>query len=66
MGTKLKKNSFLGHLEALRWVLVKCFIGIVIFTIIALVYSNFIFDEILFAPKNIDFISYKLYCSLIN
>lgn len=51
MGTKLKTNSFLGHLEALRWVLVKCFIGIVIFTIIALVYSNFIFDEILFAPK---------------
>ena len=66
MGTKLKKDSFLGHLEVLRWVLVKCFMGIIVFTVIAVIYSSFIFDEILFAPKNIDFISYKWYCSLID
>lgn len=66
MGAKLKKDSFLGHLEVLRWVLVKCFMGIIVFTVIAVIYSSFIFDEILFAPKNIDFISYKWYCSLID
>jgi len=55
-----KKQSFLSHLEALRWAFVRCAIGIIICSAAAFVFSDFIFDEIIFAPKRGDFPTYRL------
>lgn len=56
--------SFLGHLEALRKHLMRIIIAVVIFAFLAFLNKSIIFDQILFAPKNTDFITYKLLCKL--
>lgn len=47
--------SFLDHLEALRWHIIKSVLSIVIFAILAYVFSGFIWDKIIFAPNSNDF-----------
>ncbi|MCB9426176.1 MAG: twin-arginine translocase subunit TatC [Flavobacteriales bacterium] len=59
-----KEMSFLGHLEALRKHLMRIIIAVVIFAFLAFLNKSIIFDQILFAPKNTDFITYKLLCKL--
>lgn len=59
MEKKEKKQSFLSHLEALRWAFVRCSIGIIICSAAAFIFSDFIFDEIIFAPRRGDFPTYK-------
>ena len=64
-----KKNpggemSFLDHLEELRWLLVRSTIAIIVGACVAFAFSGFIFDEIIFAPKSGDFITYRIFCDL--
>lgn len=59
-----KEMSFLGHLEALRKHLMRIIVAVVIFAFLAFLNKSIIFDQILFAPKNTDFITYKLLCKL--
>ena len=49
MNTEKQKGemSFLEHLEVFRWHLVRSFVVVLIFTILAFVYKGFIFDTIL-------------------
>ncbi len=54
--------SFLDHLEELRWHLIRATLAIVIVGTVAFIFKDFIFDEIIFAPANADFISYDLLC----
>jgi len=56
--------SFLDHLEELRWLLIRCTIAILIGATVAFFFSDFIFDQILFGPKNPDFITYRIFCDL--
>ncbi|MDR1171175.1 MAG: twin-arginine translocase subunit TatC [Bacteroidales bacterium] len=56
--------SFLEHLEELRWHIVRSVITIVAFAVVAFIFSRFIFDYILLAPKNPDFFSNRLLCQL--
>ena len=61
--------SFLEHLEELRWHIVRSAIAIVVCAVVAFIFSRFIFDYILLAPKNPDFITYQVLCrmsALIN
>jgi len=58
--------SFLDHLEELRWLLVRSSIAIMIGGCVAFAFSEFIFDEIIFAPKRGDFITYRIFCELAN
>lgn len=64
----IKKNpdemSFMEHLEALRWHIVRIVIVILLCSIAFLIYPQFIFDEIILAPKNENFITYRLFCDL--
>ncbi|MEL6926969.1 MAG: twin-arginine translocase subunit TatC, partial [Bacteroidota bacterium] len=39
--------SFLDHLEALRWHLIRAVVSIVIFAIVAFVFKDFVFQTIL-------------------
>ncbi|HPD54192.1 MAG: twin-arginine translocase subunit TatC [Bacteroidia bacterium] len=56
--------SFLGHLEALRWHLVRA-VGVVM--VLALTWfflKELLFDGILLAPKNPQFLTYRILCHL--
>ena len=52
--------SFLEHVEELRWHLIRSILAILLFAILAFVFKSIVFDEILFAPRNSDFITNKL------
>jgi sec-independent protein translocase protein TatC len=56
--------SFLEHLEELRWHLVRSVSAIIILGIVAFSNKKILFDDIILAPKNPDFITYKLLCKL--
>lgn len=58
--------SFLDHLEELRWLLVRSTVAILVGACIAFTFSGFIFDEIIFAPKDANFITYRFFCDLAN
>ena len=68
MNQKLDTNpnemSFLDHLEDLRWHILRSFLAIVFFGTIAFIFKDFIFNKIIFGPKNIDFFTYKTLCDL--
>lgn len=59
-----REMNFLDHLEALRWHLVRSAIAIVVFAIIAFINKEIIFDDIILAPKNKDFPTYRILCEL--
>jgi sec-independent protein translocase protein TatC len=61
---KEKEMSFLDHLEDLRWHLIRATVAIVIVASVAFLAKDFIFDVLLFGPKNPDFPTYKLLCRL--
>ena len=56
--------SFIDHLEELRWHIIRCVIAVVIGGIVVFVFSDFVVDQILFAPTRVDFISAKWLCSM--
>ena len=56
--------SFLDHLEDLRWHLIRATLAVLIGGIIAFIAKDFIFDTLLFGPKNADFFTYKLFCNI--
>lgn len=56
--------SFLDHLEALRWHLIRSVVVIFVIAILAFINKHFIFDVLVLGPKNPDFLTYKLLCKL--
>lgn len=62
---KKNKNemSFLGHLEELRWHLLRAFGAIVIIAIAAFIFHDFIFDQIILAPKTPGFFTNRMFCA---
>jgi len=60
----VNEMSFLDHLEELRWLLIRATVAILIGATVAFFFSDFIFDQILFGPKNTDFITYQIFCDL--
>jgi len=70
LGKKKKRGegegemTFLQHLEELRWHLIRAFIAVVAGAIVAFVFKDIIFDHIILAPNNPDFITNRLLCKL--
>ncbi|UOY05973.1 twin-arginine translocase subunit TatC [Muricauda sp. SCSIO 64092] len=66
--TKVAKDhnemSFLDHLEELRWHLIRSTLAIVLIGCVAFVMRGFIFDTIIFGPKNLDFPTYRFFCAV--
>jgi sec-independent protein translocase protein TatC len=62
MSDKDVDMSFLDHLEVLRWHLIRSGIAIFFFSIIAFIYKDIIFDVILLAPKDPNFLTYRVFC----
>ncbi|HAQ72039.1 twin-arginine translocase subunit TatC [Salibacteraceae bacterium] len=61
--TEEAEMSFLDHLEILRWHLIRSVTVIMLASIGAFVFKGFIFDVIIFGPKQPDFITYQFLCS---
>lgn len=59
-----KEMSFLDHLEELRWHVVRSVAAIFIMMILAFVFTEWIFEEIIFAPGRVDFITFRWLCDL--
>src|SRR5690625_1695996 len=59
-----KEMSFLEHLEALRWHLIRSILAVLAAAIAAFIAKSFIFDQILFAPKDPNFITYRILCKI--
>ena len=56
--------SFIGHLEALRWHVIRAGASIIVFAIIAFVYIREIYQYIIIAPAKPNFWTYKMLCKL--
>lgn len=56
--------SFLDHLEELRWLLIRSTIAVLATAVVAFLFSEYIFDQIIFGPKNANFITYQFFCEL--
>jgi len=59
-----EEMSFLDHLEVLRWHLIRMTSAVIIGGTLAFLLIHFIFDVLLFGPKNPDFITYRVLCSI--
>lgn len=63
MASKKKKDteqgemSFLGHLEELRWHIIRAVLGALVFMILAFINRNFIFNDVILKPKSPDFLT---------
>lgn len=58
--------SFLDHLEALRWHIIRSVIAVIVLAIIAFIYSDFIWDSIILAPKQSDFWTSRMIIKISN
>ena len=59
-----KEMSFLDHLEELRWVLVRCTIAILVLAGGAFFIKDFVYNQIIFGPKDPNFITYRFFCKI--
>lgn len=59
-----KEMSFLDHLEELRWHVVRSVISIAVFSILAFVSKDFVFNKVILGPSRTDFWTYQMLCKL--
>jgi sec-independent protein translocase protein TatC len=64
LGGKANEMTFWEHLTELRKRLIRVLLAVMTLSVVAFIYSRFIFDKILLAPKSSDFITYRWLCSL--
>jgi sec-independent protein translocase protein TatC len=62
-GTEQNEMTFIDHLEALRWHIVRSLIVWIVIAIIFFIKSDWIFDHVILAPSNKNFISYSAFCN---
>jgi sec-independent protein translocase protein TatC len=56
--------GFLDHIEELRWHVIRSVAAILIFATLALIFQTWVFENIIFAPKKSDFITYRIFCQI--
>jgi len=61
---KKSEMGFLDHLEALRWHLVRSVIAVIVGAIVVFSSKDFVFNTIIFGPRDANFITYRLICSI--
>ena len=66
MVKKEKEMSFLGHLEELRWHLVRSASVVLIFGIFLFIFQKEVYENFLLAHRKSDFITYQLFCDFFN
>ena len=66
MAKQQKEMSFLGHLEELRWHLVRSASVVLIFGIFLFIFQKEVYENFLLAHRKSDFITYQLFCDFFN
>jgi len=61
-----KEMSFLGHLEELRWHLVRSSAAIFIVAIVLFYFQEYVYNEFLIAHINPNFVTYRLFCDFFT
>jgi sec-independent protein translocase protein TatC len=56
--------SFIDHLEALRWHIIRAAIAIVVFATAAFFAKEFLFHDLILGPSRNDFWTYRMFCRL--
>lgn len=56
--------SFFEHLEVLRWHIIRSVIAIAVFAILSFTFYDFVFNQIIMGPKNLDFWTYRMMCKV--
>ena len=56
--------SFLEHLEELRWRIIKAVLAIGVAATLAFIFKGIVFDEIILAPKESAFLTYRIFCKV--
>ncbi len=64
IGEEKEEQSFLDHLEVLRWHLIRSAAAILVGAIVAFVFPEVLFDQIIFASKDPSFPTYQWLCWL--
>ena len=59
-----KEMTFWEHLDELRGTLWRIIIAVIVASIVAFIFKEVLFDQILLAPKSKDFITYRVFCRL--
>lgn len=59
-----KEMSFWDHLEELRWVFFRTAIALIAFAIVGFIFMPYIFQHVVMAPTNSDFILYRALCTI--
>ena len=59
-----QEMSFIGHLEELRWHVIRAVGSILVFAIVAYIYIKEIYRYVILAPAKPDFWTYKMMCKL--
>jgi sec-independent protein translocase protein TatC len=57
-----QEMSFLEHLEELRWHIIRSISAIAIMFVVAFILKDFIFNKIIFAPRNPGFFTNRILC----
>jgi len=58
------ESSFWSHVEVLRWMLVRCVVVVFGIAIAAFFFKDFVFDHVILAPCQNDFVTYSVLCRL--
>lgn len=64
--TVKKEMSFFDHLDELRKYIIRSVIAVVVFSIIAFIYMDVIFHDVLMAPSRPDFPTFQVLCKYFN
>ncbi|RXK80935.1 twin-arginine translocase subunit TatC [Filimonas effusa] len=56
--------SFVDHLEALRWHIIRSVVAILVMAVIIFLNIQWVFDNVIAGPINPNFVSYKAFCDL--
>ncbi|MDR2085365.1 MAG: twin-arginine translocase subunit TatC [Bacteroidales bacterium] len=62
----MKELSIWQHIEDLRWTIVRSVIVVLVFTIVAFIFKDFVFNSIILAPCSNDFVSYKIINKILH
>ena len=63
-GEDKKEMTFLDHLEALRWHIVRSLAAWIVAATVLFIFRDWIFDNVILAPSRNGFISYSLLCRM--
>lgn len=57
-------KTFWGHVEVFRWLLIRCIAVVFGFAVAAFCYKDFVFEQLILAPCNAGFVTYRLFSKI--